>query len=73
MNELEEALNSVSNEKLDFYLEVESTSKIRRDIEEIKQKAANETDATRCIAAIQRILSEGIQRDIQPTPKPTND
>jgi len=45
VNKLEKALASSGNYDLDFYLEVESTDDIRRDIEDIKQKAICNTDS----------------------------
>ena len=56
MNELEKALRYANNDEFDFYLELTSTESIRRDIEEIRRKAADQSDATRKIAAIKRIL-----------------
>jgi hypothetical protein len=58
MNELEKALITQSDSDLDAYLDFSPTAKIRADIEDIKQKAADGTDATRKIAAIQKILLE---------------
>ena len=42
MNELEKALSSMKDDELDFYLEMTNTGAIRRDIEEIKQKAIDQ-------------------------------
>ena len=58
MNELEKALITQSDSDLDFYLDSSPTAQIRIDIEEIKRKAADGTDATRKISAIKSILQE---------------
>ena len=59
MNPLELALlqNSGSVEDLDFYLETTPTETVRKDIEEIKRKAADATDATRKLAAIKAVFN----------------
>ena len=58
MNPLELALlqNSGSVEDLDFYLETTPTETVRKDIEEIKRKAADATNATQKLAAIKAVL-----------------
>ena len=56
MNELEKALITQKDSDLDYYLDASPTAQIRIDIEEIKRKAADGTDATSKIAAIKSIL-----------------
>ena len=56
MNELEKALRYANNDEFDFYLELTSTESIRRDIEEIRREAADQSDATRKIDAIKSML-----------------
>ena len=62
MNELEKALLDPSDDLLSFYLEIELTADIRRDIEEIRKNAALSTDAgrlrERVLAALQESSDE---------------
>lgn len=57
MNLLEKALANPDNEDLNSYLDIEPTAQIRRDVEEIKRKASDESEATRKLAAITAILN----------------
>jgi len=56
MNRLEIALLDESGTQLDYYLEDSKTKDIIADIEHIKRKAANTTDAGRLKIAIQSVL-----------------
>jgi hypothetical protein len=58
MNQLERALLDLSNNNLDFYLEVTPTVKIREDIEDMRSRQASLTDAGRIRERLREIVRE---------------
>jgi len=58
LNNLEKALLNNNNYDLDSYLEIESTDNIRRDINDIKQKATISTESGIIKSKLEKLLSE---------------
>jgi hypothetical protein len=56
VNALEHALMSHGDWQIDCYLGETSTAQIRRDIEEIKRKAADGAAATKTLEGIRELL-----------------
>lgn len=56
MNKLEKALLDETDAALDFYLEDTPTSQVRKDVEQIKNKATMSTEAGRLKKAVLHAL-----------------
>ena len=60
MNDLEKALQDLSDGELDCYLEVTPTHAVRKDIEQIRRNAALTTEAGRLRERLLAVLAEDV-------------